>query len=46
VRPDLLVRMPAFVREVFGSGITVGALVAVVLNLVLPGREREEDESA
>lgn len=44
VRPDLLVRMPAFVREVFGSGITVGALVAVVLNLVLPGREREEAE--
>lgn len=39
VRPDLLVKMPAFVREVFGSGITVGALVAVTLNLLLPGRE-------
>ena len=39
VRPDLLSKMPAFVREVFGSGITVGALVAVGLNLLLPGRE-------
>ena len=39
VRPDLLAKMPAFVREVFGSGITVGALVAVTLNLLLPGRE-------
>lgn len=41
VRPDLLSKMPAFVREVFGSGITVGALVAVGLNLLLPGREVE-----
>jgi NCS2 family nucleobase:cation symporter-2 len=43
VRPDLLVRMPAFVREVFGSGITVGAFVAVGLNLLLPGREHEPE---
>jgi NCS2 family nucleobase:cation symporter-2 len=39
VRPELLGKLPAFVKEVFGSGITVGALVAVVLNLFLPGRE-------
>ncbi|MCE7700298.1 MAG: hypothetical protein K8E24_016180, partial [Methanobacterium paludis] len=39
IRPDLLAKLPAFVKEVFGSGITVGALVAVVLNLCLPGRE-------
>ena len=44
VRPDLLAKMPAFVREVFGSGITVGALVAVSLNLLLPGREVEAPE--
>ena len=44
VRPDLLSKMPAFVREVFGSGITVGALVAVGLNLLLPGREFEAHE--
>ncbi|MDR0216384.1 MAG: purine permease [Comamonas sp.] len=44
VRPDLLSKMPAFVREVFGSGITVGALVAVSLNLLLPGREVDASE--
>lgn len=44
VRPDLLSKMPAFVREVFGSGITVGALVAVSLNLLLPGREFDAHE--
>ncbi|WP_332855816.1 nucleobase:cation symporter-2 family protein [Duganella sp. S19_KUP01_CR8] len=41
VRPELLSKLPAFVKEVFGSGITVGALVAVVLNLVLPERPVE-----
>lgn len=41
VRPELLSKLPAFVKEVFGSGITVGALVAVVLNLVLPERPIE-----
>ena len=44
MRPDLLGKMPAFVREVFGSGITVGALTAVLLNLLLPGRELEVHE--
>ncbi|MBA5687845.1 nucleobase:cation symporter-2 family protein [Rugamonas apoptosis] len=44
VRPELLSKLPAFVKEVFGSGITVGALVAVALNLVLPERPIELDE--
>jgi xanthine permease len=44
VRPELLAKLPSFVKEVFGSGITVGALVAVVLNLVLPERPVEHDE--
>ncbi|MES2117299.1 MAG: nucleobase:cation symporter-2 family protein [Pseudomonadota bacterium] len=44
VRPDLLSKLPAFVKEVFGSGITVGALVAVALNLVLPERPVELDD--
>jgi NCS2 family nucleobase:cation symporter-2 len=46
VRPELLSKLPAFVKEVFGSGITVGALVAVALNLVLPERpvEKTDDE--
>lgn len=48
VRPELLSKLPAFVHEIFGSGITVGALMAVFLNLVLPERPveagDEEDE--
>lgn len=39
MRPELLAKLPAFVKEVFGSGITVGAIAAVLLNLVLPGRQ-------
>ncbi|MFM9433425.1 xanthine permease [Janthinobacterium sp. CG_23.3] len=49
VRPELLGQLPAFVKEIFGSGITVGALVAIALNLVLPERPVEaveEDEDA
>ncbi|CAN7224768.1 nucleobase:cation symporter-2 family protein [Pseudoduganella sp. LjRoot289] len=49
VRPELLVKLPAFVQEIFGSGISTAAIVAVVMNLVLPERpveasEDEEDE--
>ena len=46
VRPELLGKLPAFVKEIFGSGITVGALVAITLHLVLPERPVEtlEDE--
>ncbi len=35
-RPEILNNLPDFVKEVFGSGITVGSLFALVLNLVLP----------
>lgn len=35
-RPELLDKLPSFVKEIFGSGITVGSLVALTLNLVLP----------
>ncbi|RDK10293.1 nucleobase:cation symporter-2 family protein [Cupriavidus lacunae] len=41
-RPELLSKLPAFVNEVFGSGITVGSLSAVILNLLLPGGKDEE----
>ncbi|MBB3007869.1 nucleobase:cation symporter-2 family protein [Cupriavidus alkaliphilus] len=40
-RPELLAKLPAFVHEVFGSGITVGSLSAVILNLLLPGGKEE-----
>lgn len=35
-RPELLDKLPAFFKEIFGSGITVGSLLALILNLVLP----------
>lgn len=35
-RPELLDKLPSFIKEIFGSGITVGSLMALTLNLVLP----------
>lgn len=35
-RPEILDKLPGFFREIFGSGITVGSLLALFLNLVLP----------
>lgn len=35
-RPELLDKLPSFIKEVFGSGITVGSLFALILNLILP----------
>ena len=43
-RPELLAKLPAVVNEVFGSGISTGAIVAMLLNLILPGREVESDD--
>lgn len=50
VRPELLSKLPPFVHEIFGSGISTAAIMAVVLNLVLPDRpvavhdDEEEDD--
>ncbi|MDD0823137.1 nucleobase:cation symporter-2 family protein [Mannheimia sp. AT1] len=41
-RPELLDKLPAFVKEVFGSGITVGSLFALILNLILPQESDKE----
>ncbi|MDG2939430.1 nucleobase:cation symporter-2 family protein [Bisgaard Taxon 10/6] len=35
-RPELLDKLPHFFKEVLGSGITVGSLLAIILNLILP----------
>ncbi|MBV6541160.1 purine permease [Ursidibacter maritimus] len=35
-RPELLDKLPSFFKEIFGSGITVGSLLALTLNLILP----------
>lgn len=48
-RPELLDKLPHFFKEVFGSGITVGSLLALILNLVLPEdkitkKENKSDE--
>lgn len=39
-RPEILDKLPSFFKEIFGSGITVGSLLALILNLVLP-QEKE-----
>ena len=38
LRPELFVNLPEFIKVVFASGITTGSLVALFLNMVLPGR--------
>ncbi|KGQ50287.1 purine permease [Gallibacterium anatis 10672-6] len=35
-RPEILDKLPAFFKEIFSSGITVGSLLALILNLILP----------
>ena len=42
IRPELLDKLPHFFKEVLGSGITVGSLLALILNLVLPEDKVEE----
>lgn len=44
-RPELLDKLPSFVKEIFGSGITVGSVLALVLNLILPHDNGTENHS-
>ncbi|MFA9499846.1 nucleobase:cation symporter-2 family protein [Mannheimia sp. E30BD] len=44
-RPELLDKLPSFVKEVFSSGITVGSLFALILNLILPKDENKTSEN-
>lgn len=44
-RPELLDKLPSFVKEIFGSGITVGSVLALLLNLVLPHDNGTENHS-
>ena len=44
-RPELLDKLPHFFKEVLGSGITVGSLLALILNLVLPQDKAESVEN-
>jgi len=50
VRPELLMNLPDSVKIILGSGITIGSLMALTLNVVLPNAdvvefdEDDEDE--
>ncbi|MFA9489172.1 MULTISPECIES: nucleobase:cation symporter-2 family protein [unclassified Mannheimia] len=44
-RPELLDKLPSFVKEVFSSGITVGSLFALILNLILPKDKNKTSEN-
>lgn len=37
--PDILGQMPSLVKNIFSSGISTGGITALLLNLILPGRE-------
>ncbi|MGB5633565.1 MAG: nucleobase:cation symporter-2 family protein [Waterburya sp.] len=37
--PEILENMPALVKSLFSSGISTGGITALLLNLILPGRE-------
>jgi xanthine permease XanP len=36
--PDTLEQLPQLIKDVFSSGIATGAIVALLLNLIMPGR--------
>jgi len=38
-RPDILKSLPQMLQILLSSGITTGAIVAIILNLILPGEE-------
>ncbi len=44
MRPEVLNALPEFIQVIFKSGITVGSLSALILNLILPGREIVQDD--
>ena len=37
--PEILDNMPALVKSLFASGISTGGITALLLNIILPGRE-------
>jgi xanthine permease XanP len=41
--PESMVHMPQIIKDVFESGIAAGAIVALLLNLILPGRPDSVD---
>lgn len=43
-RPEILDKLPSFFKEIFGSGITVGSLLALTLNMILPKETASEKQ--
>ena len=39
VVPEVLEQMPSLIQSIFSSGISTGGITALLLNIVLPGRE-------
>ena len=39
-KPDIAAAMPGWLRIIFGSGVTIGALSAVILNLLFYASDR------
>jgi xanthine permease XanP len=41
--PEFLSQLPSLIKQVFESGISTGAIVALLLNIILPGRPQPVD---
>jgi NCS2 family nucleobase:cation symporter-2/xanthine permease XanP len=41
-RPDVVAQLPAVISTVLSSGITVGAILAIALNLLLPEKDEKK----
>ncbi|MEM8831711.1 MAG: xanthine permease XanP, partial [Cyanobacteria bacterium P01_G01_bin.19] len=39
VVPQALGQMPSLIQSIFSSGISTGGITALLLNVILPGRE-------
>ncbi len=37
--PEILGQLPPLIKSIFGSGISTGGITALLLNMILPGRE-------
>lgn len=43
VKPEILSHLPETVQIIFRSGMTTATIFAIALNLILPGREIQEE---
>jgi len=43
-KPEILQFMPEFVKSIFSSGISAGGITAIVLNIILPRAEKQQEQ--